>query len=446
MKAVLSKIWGVRPGEHGLLLVLGVALLSNSVAQKIAEISSLSNFLTDAGVPQFLLLLIVSSIVSIVMTGVHSLVVDRFNRVALLAGICFTLGLAFLILRILFIFHLPNWFNYSLAYLLAEQQFTFFPLAFWILASDIFDMSQSQRLFPLLSTGGFIGNLLGIGVAALSPFLFQQFNVKAEELLILNALIYLVLYGVLQLGLQQVPARTTQVKTETIRETLTEGWEFIQGVPAFRFLTLSILGIIICENIIDFQFFVTSEAEFQNSDRFQTFLSLFTLARVLGYLAIQSFLTQRLIAGLNLKNSFLIMPVGAIAAAACVFVQPGLWGSVAAVTLQKLPQYTVDETARKAFQGLVPEERRGRVSLFMDCYLVAGGAIAAAVLTGVVILAGELLGIANYAYGYLAIAILGAVVALVAVIKMRSVYDKSLFNWRLKRRQRGKSVLDKLDF
>jgi hypothetical protein len=129
-----------------------------------------------------------------------------------------------------------------------------------------------------------------------------------------------------------------------------------------------------------------------------------------------------------------------------VFVQPGLWGSVAAVTLQKLPQYTVDETARKAFQGLVPEERRGRVSLFMDCYLVAGGAIAAAVLTGVVILAGELLGIANYAYGYLAIAILGAVVALVAVIKMRSVYDKSLFNWRLKRRQRGKSVLDKLDF
>jgi hypothetical protein len=29
---------------------------------------------------------------------------------------------------------------------------------------------------------------------------------------------------------------------------------------------------------------------------------------------------------------------------------------------------------------------------------------------------------------------------------MRKVYDKSLFNWRLKRRQRRSSVLDSLDF
>ena len=39
-----------------------------------------------------------------------------------------------------------------------------------------------------------------------------------------------------------------------------------------------------------------------------------------------------------------------------------------------------------------------------------------------------------------------ALIAIWAIFKMRTVYDSSLFNWRLKRRQRRSSVLDKLDF
>jgi len=42
--------------------------------------------------------------------------------------------------------------------------------------------------------------------------------------------------------------------------------------------------------------------------------------------------------------------------------------------------------------------------------------------------------------------VLAALFAIWAILKMRSVYESSLFNWRLKRRQRRTSVLDKLDF
>jgi hypothetical protein len=31
-------------------------------------------------------------------------------------------------------------------------------------------------------------------------------------------------------------------------------------------------------------------------------------------------------------------------------------------------------------------------------------------------------------------------------LRMRTVYDTSLFNWRLKRRQRSAGVIDKLNF
>ncbi|HEY9619631.1 MAG TPA: hypothetical protein V6C78_04635 [Crinalium sp.] len=442
----LNRIWNLRPGELALVLILGFSLLGNSLAQKVSEIASISNFLSDVGVPQFLIVLIITSIVSILMTGVQSLLVDRFDRITLIRGISISLGLAFIVLRLLFWLGAPAWLNYSLFYLLSDQQFTFFPLAFWILSNDILDVSQTRRLFPLLASWGFFGNLIGIAIAAISPKLFSLLDIQSEELLTLNILIYLILYLLFQFGLKKIRVRQTRRSVETIRETLTEGWEFIREVPAFRYLTLSILAVVVCENIIDFHFFVVSESAFNNVESYQVFFSLFTLGRVLAYITIQAVLTQRIVSAINLKNTFLIQPFSSLAAIACSIAIPGLWGGVSGVALQKLPQYSLDETARKSFQGFVPEERRGRVSLFMDSYLVAGGAILSAVITGCIILLGENLDIPHYFYIYLAVAVLASLAAIWAILRMHTVYDSSLFNWRLKRRQRGKSVLDKLDF
>jgi len=94
----------------------------------------------------------------------------------------------------------------------------------------------------------------------------------------------------------------------------------------------------------------------------------------------------------------------------------------------------------------VPEERRGRVSAFMDSYLVAGGTIAGCLIAGAVVLAGERFMPDLYFYIYLAVVVLASLFALWSVLRMKAVYDSSLLNWRLKRRQRGASVLDNLEF
>jgi AAA family ATP:ADP antiporter len=82
----------------------------------------------------------------------------------------------------------------------------------------------------------------------------------------------------------------------------------------------------------------------------------------------------------------------------------------------------------------------------MDTYLFATGSIIGCLVAGAIVLAGLRLNIANYFYIYLAFVVLAALFASWAIFKMREVYDSSLFNWRLKRRQRGASVLDKLEF
>ncbi|MEM1278602.1 MAG: hypothetical protein AAGG53_00990 [Cyanobacteria bacterium P01_H01_bin.152] len=440
------RVWNLRPGELNLVLILGAALLGNALAQKIAEIESISRFITDVGAPQFLLLMLVNSLISIVMTGTHTLLVDRFDRVKLLRATCFALALAFMLLRCLFVLNAPSWLNNSLFYLLSEQQFTFFPLIFWVLASDVFDPRQAQRLFPLISALGLCGNLLGITIAAFSQDLLSQINSDSAELLIFNAVIYLALYVAFIFGLQDAGIRKTHVQKQSFGETLLEGWTFIKDVPAFRYLTISILAVVVCENIFDFHLLFTSERIFSDQASYQKFFSAFVLIRVIGYLIFESVFTRFLINKFSLKNSFLFSPIAATGAALVAMANPSLWGSIGAVLLHNVPLYTVDKTSRRSFLAFVPEERRGRVSLFLDSYLVAAGAIVTVATVGSIILISRLLGITSYFYIYLTFGGLVAFVALFAILKMRSVYDSSLFNWRLKRRQRSKNIFDKLDF
>jgi MFS family permease len=111
----------------------------------------------------------------------------------------------------------------------------------------------------------------------------------------------------------------------------------------------------------------------------------------------------------------------------------------------KLTRETVDDSSRKSFQALVPEERRGRVSTFMDSYLASVGTIVAAISTGLIVLIGQWSG-KDLNLVYLAIAFLASILAIWAAFRMRSVYEKSLLNWRLKRRQRvNDSMIRKLE-
>jgi hypothetical protein len=121
---------------------------------------------------------------------------------------------------------------------------------------------------------------------------------------------------------------------------------------------------------------------------------------------------------------------------------PGLISSTGGLVLQRLTSSTIDESAKKSLQALVPEERRGRVSMFMDSYLPSTGTILGAALTGIIVVTGMRLGLANYFYIYLTVGLLGTLFAIWAIFKMRAVYDVSLLNWRLKRRRRASSVLD----
>jgi AAA family ATP:ADP antiporter len=446
MRELVSRVFRLRPGEAGLVLTLGFLLVCNSVAEQVSGILAISGFLSEGGVNQILIVWVMDTALVTLATGLQSLVIDRFNRTRLIRWVILGLALVFVALRLLFATEVPGWLGYSITYLVSQQQWLFFPLVFWVLANDVLDMAQTKRLFPIIAGWSFAGRLLGIIITGASPRLFSQLGIRPEEVLTLNVLLYAMAYLVALVGLRKVRVRQTQQKRETVRETLTEGWSFVREVPSFRYLMLSIVALIVCDTIVEFRFLVVSDQVFQDASSYQTFYSLYRLGYTLASIAVQSFLTSRIISRIGLKNVFLIVPFSSLAGVTWMMALPGIVSGVGGVVLRKLPAFTIDESARKAFQALVPEERRGRVSMFMDSYLYAAGTVIGCILTGATLLVGSRLHSSAGFYVYLAFGALATLFAIWAISKMRGVYDSSLFNWRLKRRQRGATVLDKLDF
>jgi AAA family ATP:ADP antiporter len=446
MQNFFYRLFRLQPGEGGLVFALGFLLFGNSLARQVSNIVSVSGFLNSGGVNQMLLVLLIDYTIVLIVAMLQSLIVDRFNRVRMMGFVSIAFAVVFVILRLMFVLGAPGWLNYSVMYLVAEQQFVLFPIIFWVLANDVSSFSKSQRIFPLIASGGFIGKLVGIGIAGVSSSFFAWAGLKSEEILLFNSLIYVVAYIVILTSLRNVESRPVVQRTETARETMAEGWNFVRDVPSFRYLMLAVLALALADTIIEFRFLVITDAVFVGQTAYQNFYSLYRLAATLLAFGVQTFLTNRFISNVHLKNVFFVFPIVVLLGSGGMMLSAAIAMAVGTMLGLKLTRETVDESARKSFQALVPEERRGRVSMFMDSYLASIGTILACLITGAIVLIGLWLN-KDLHVVYMAVAFLSGGFALWATFKLRKVYESSLLNWRLKRRQRAtSSVLDSLDF
>jgi AAA family ATP:ADP antiporter len=444
MKSFLSQGLRIHAGELGLLLTLSFLLFCNSVATQVSGVVAVSGFLSEGGVNQMPIVWIVDMLVIILTTSLQSLIVDRFDRRKLMRWMMFGFALVFIAMRVMFWLQAPGWLNYGLMFILSEQQLLFLPLTFWILAQDALSAAQARRLFPLIASLSLVGELVGLGIAAAAPALLQSVgNTGTEELLVFNALMYLLACGVAVFGLRKIQVRQTAQLQGSVRQVLAEGLDFVRRVHAFRYLSIAILSTQLGLILLEFHFLSVTDLAF--AANYQTFYGLYRLGLALAAFVVQAFVTSRLIERLTLKNSFLLLPAALLGGALWMLI-PGAVSAIGGVLTPKIIQYTVDESTLKSYQALVPEERRGRVSMFIESYLLAFGILVGAALILIVLFAGAALGEVVCSYIISGLAVGAGLAAVGAILKMRSVYDLSLFDWRLKRRQRSTGGLEKLGY
>ena len=119
----LKQWFPLRAGESRLVFSLGFILFANYAAMGITKVVSVSGFLGTVKDHYILLVWAVDMILLILATGIQSLIVDRFDRIKLLAGVLLVFVILYAVLPLTFLSKsFPASISYTLIYLLNDQQ------------------------------------------------------------------------------------------------------------------------------------------------------------------------------------------------------------------------------------------------------------------------------------------------------------------------------------
>ena len=231
---------------------------------------------------------------------------------------------------------------------------------------------------------------------------------------------------------------------EQLRAVFTEGLGFIRDIPSFRYMAFAMIPLGLALNTLEFHFLST----IANTDiaSVQTIYGSFKIVLSVSVLLIQGIVASWLINQITLRRIFAILPAAQLTGLLLVFAWP-IYGIFLGNYLTRVTLVAIDEPARQLMFGMAPDERRGRVSAFMNGYLYPLGAIIGCIIIGIILYLTQA-GFLNAFLGeriYLGLALVAVLFALTMVTRIYKSYDTSLLSWRLDRRKRRSSIPN-LDF
>ena len=160
-----------------LFLVRSSGMLLNNYAE--------TAFLKRYGVEFMPVVNMLNAIVTMVVMGIIAGFMQRFPGPNLLAVMFLITGTSVMGLRLLIPFDIDL--IYPILFMLKALYEVLLALLFWNLANDLFNTRQSKRLFPLITAGGVVGQILG---SFGTPWLVRWFNV--DNLLVIYMVISIV--------------------------------------------------------------------------------------------------------------------------------------------------------------------------------------------------------------------------------------------------------------
>lgn len=445
----ILKILNLRAGEAKLAFLLWLLLAMNMMVLELSDVVATAGFVSNLGVDKVPVLWIITTLITIFAAGGYILFVDRFSRVNLITGLLLGLAVIYIILLMLFQVGVSEFVTYPILYILADQQFMIMPLAFWALANDAYSVAESQRIFPLVASGAVIGGLAGNGLAAGAAVFLSDKSGSISYILMLSAGLLVLAVVILRLGFKKgsLKARRSRESNSGLRGTFEIGLDYFKNVHSLRAVGYLMVFAGIVLTLVEFNFLSIIDNNVTSDLEFQKFLGIYKAVQTTAVLLFQWFITSRLLMKTSLKNAFLMLPAALTAASVVALAVPNLIGAAASRFLSRTVLDAWDDPARKALQGLIPDERRGRIATFMDSYFITSATIVACLLLVALLslVGGGMISLGVATKIYLAVAGLAAVGGVASGFYMKKVYESSLLNYRLARSKR-KSVLDGIEF
>lgn len=322
-------------------------------------------------------------------------------------------------------------------WLMADQLNFLLPLMIWSMAGDEFNVAEGRKIFGWIVSWTYLGQVAGLAIATLAAPVLANSGVPLTALLGLAPIVTLFVALWLPRTMRGSAAATGLARQEDLATSLRSAWHFVAGVPVWRhFLAASIITF--AAGMLVFITFLTGVDDIADIDQeeLQMLFGGVSLASFLVCWLIQIFVAQRLEDRIGIPGVLLILPIFTAIASGLLLAGVGA-SSVVLLSLGAafwlIPRWSVDENARRAALALVPDERRTRVSFFVDLGPVALGLIMASPLAAIGLLLGQV-------WLVPVVALVLSLIAIYPGVLVLRGWEDSLLSWRLRRRKRSRTI------
>ena len=419
-------------------LPMALCLALVSVAGFLTETVAATQLVSLAGATSLFIVYPLGGLGLIVLALIQFRFVDQKARLKVLRLASLLYAVAFIVTLIMLGSSVAPIICIAIVYLLGDQLNFLVPLLIWSLAGDEFNVAEGRKVFGWIIAWTYGGQVLGLAIAASSPFAFSALNLPLPLLLLIDPIVCIFVGLWLPLRLKGTFAAKGLNTPESLKTSLAGAWDFINGVPIWRtFLLASTITFI--GGMTVFLSFMTGEGDLIGSDagQLQFFFGSVMLASLIMCLLLQVFFAEKLQDRIGIPGVLIILPVMTVLAGillACGIAFRSYPLLALGLAAWFIPRWSVDENARRAALALVPDERRTRVSFIVDLLPISVGLIIAGPLAALGLLAGQLW----------VIPALGALITIFAIplaLRVRRGWEDSLLNWRLRRRKQNRSIV-----
>lgn len=317
-------------------------------------------------------------------------------------------------------------------WLLADQLSLVLPVLLWAIAGDCFNTAEAGRTYSWMLMWGYGGQILGIAVAVAAPALFGHWQVPLPALLLVDPLACAVAALWVPRALRSAPvhpgSRTAANPVVALRGAL----DFSARVPVWREILMMATLVAAAGATASVGFTVSAGAAIGgDAGQLQTYLGTANLVTLALCGLYQLTLAGSVNSRFGVAAQLMVLPATTVIAGLMLTLGTeldSLWVLAFGIVLIGVPEWTVDDTARHGALSVVPDQLRARLSLTMDF-----GRFAVAQVVG-----GLLALIASLTHNYWLTGLFAAALAAAGLRRARRVrsgWDDSLLNWRLRRRK-----------
>ncbi len=350
----------IRPEETRLVALMAILFLSVQAGQGIGENAAFTLFLARLNVDFLPYMYMGLGVVVFLGSIMYSASLSRFQNASVvtylfggIVALFFAEWFAIVFLK-LSIFPLLWLTTFGMSVILGTL--------IWTTAGEVCDARQAKRLFPLFTSMGILGSVLGNALTGVFA------NLAGTENLVL---LYALLLSVGFLATRAVarnyfkPETISLTKRFNPLEDVRTGYEFVSQSSLFKIVAVTSVLYSVLFFAIDFPFSETLAIEFAGNEAgLAGFKGAFSGITTLVTFVVSLLLANRLYTRLGIVNTVLIMPLTYVVGFITFYFFFNLQGAVFARFSQLVVLGGLSGTAWNALFNVIPSERRGQVLAF----------------------------------------------------------------------------------